>query len=76
MSFAVFVLFESDLFLFMHLIFLIAYQACDDLLEDMDLPIMRSGGTWFTWPFKVVDLKEIETLRAERAGKRETRPSS
>ena len=46
------------------------YQTCDDLLEDMGLPIMRSGGNWFTWPFKVVDPKEIETLHAERAAMR------
>lgn len=42
----------------------------DTLLEDMGLPIMRSGGNWLTWPFKVVDLKEIEHLTEERAEKR------
>ena len=42
----------------------------DELLEDMDLPIMRSGGNCLTWPFRVVDLKEIENLHEERAEKR------
>lgn len=45
-------------------------QLVDTLLEDMGLPIMRSGGNWLTWPFKVVDLKEIEHLTEERAEKR------
>ena len=41
-------------------------QLVDDLLEDMGVPAMRSGGNWLTWPFKVVDLNEISTLKAER----------
>ncbi|EKM52446.1 uncharacterized protein PHACADRAFT_149103 [Phanerochaete carnosa HHB-10118-sp] len=45
-------------------------QLADTLLQDMDLPIMRSGGNWFTWPFKVLDLKEIEYLEEERIAKR------
>lgn len=45
-------------------------QAMDTLLEDMGLPIMRSGGNWLTWPFKVIDLKEIERLTEEREAKR------
>ncbi|KAI0058580.1 FAD/NAD-P-binding domain-containing protein [Artomyces pyxidatus] len=45
-------------------------QAVDELLEEMDLPSMRSGGNWLTWPFKVVDLKEIATLKEERDAKR------
>ena len=45
-------------------------QHADDLLEDMGLPIMRSGGNALTWPFKVVDLKEISTLKEERDAKR------
>ena len=45
-------------------------QHVDDLLEDMGLPIMRSGGNALTWPFKVVDLKEISTLKEERDAKR------
>lgn len=45
-------------------------QLADELLEDMGLPIMRSGGNWLTWPFQVVDLKEIENLHQERAQKR------
>ncbi|KAI5122659.1 hypothetical protein M0805_007920 [Coniferiporia weirii] len=44
-------------------------QLTDDLLEDMGLPIMR-GGNWLTWPFKVIDLHEIESLHDERFAKR------
>ena len=32
----------------------------------MHLPTNRSGGTWFDWVFKVIDLKEIATLGEER----------
>ncbi|KAF9444652.1 FAD/NAD(P)-binding domain-containing protein [Macrolepiota fuliginosa MF-IS2] len=45
-------------------------QAVDDLLEDMRLPIYRSGGSWLTWPFKVIDLKEIASLGDERRERR------
>ena len=45
-------------------------QLVDDLLEDMGVPAMRSGGNWLTWPFKVIDLNEISTLKAERDAKR------
>ncbi|KIY47188.1 FAD/NAD(P)-binding domain-containing protein [Fistulina hepatica ATCC 64428] len=45
-------------------------QAADDLLEDMGLPAMRSGGNWLTWPFKVIDLNEIMMLKEERDAKR------
>ncbi|KAJ3017760.1 hypothetical protein NUW54_g508 [Trametes sanguinea] len=45
-------------------------QHVDDLLEDMGLPVMRSGGNGLTWPFQVVDLKEIEHLKGERDAKR------
>ena len=41
-------------------------QAADELLEDMYLHTNRSGGNWFNWIFKVIDLKEIATLGAER----------
>ncbi|KAI0309945.1 hypothetical protein OF83DRAFT_1179060 [Amylostereum chailletii] len=41
-------------------------QHVDDLLEDMGLPVMRSGGNWLTWPFKVVDLDEIRGLKGKR----------
>ncbi|KAG5647169.1 hypothetical protein DXG03_001124 [Asterophora parasitica] len=41
-------------------------QLVDELLEDMYLPSMRSGGNWLTWPFKVVDLKEIVNVGEER----------
>ena len=41
-------------------------QETDDLLRDMSLPCMRSGGNWVTWPFKVLDVKEIEHLKEER----------
>lgn len=45
-------------------------QFVDELLEDLGVPAMRSGGNWLTWPFKVVDLNEISTLKAERDAKR------
>ncbi|GLB35449.1 putative pyridine nucleotide-disulphide oxidoreductase [Lyophyllum shimeji] len=45
-------------------------QLVDDLLEDMYLPNMRSGGNWLTWPFKIIDLKEIASLTEERRFKR------
>jgi hypothetical protein len=41
-------------------------QMVDDLLEDMHLRSMRSGGNWLTWPFKVIDLREIVNLGEER----------
>ena len=49
------------------LTWLIRYiQAADELLEDMHLPSMRSGGNWLTWPFRVIDLKELASLSEER----------
>ncbi|KAI0315357.1 FAD/NAD-P-binding domain-containing protein [Amylostereum chailletii] len=48
-------------------------QHVDDLLEDMGLPVMRSGGNWLTWPFKVVDLEEIRELKGERDARRARR---
>ncbi|KAJ7442596.1 FAD/NAD-P-binding domain-containing protein [Mycena latifolia] len=45
-------------------------QYTDQLLEEMGLRSMRSGGNWFTWPFKVIDVKEISTLAEERREKR------
>ncbi|KAJ6462046.1 FAD/NAD-P-binding domain-containing protein [Mycena vitilis] len=45
-------------------------QYTDQLLEEMGLRSMRSGGNWFTWPFKVIDLKEISTLAKEREERR------
>ncbi|KAJ7158509.1 FAD/NAD-P-binding domain-containing protein [Mycena filopes] len=45
-------------------------QQTDELLEDMYLPSMRSGGNWFTWPFKVIKVKELATLHEERAANR------
>ncbi|KAJ7476126.1 FAD/NAD-P-binding domain-containing protein [Mycena latifolia] len=45
-------------------------QYTDELLEDMYLPSMRSGGNWLTWPFQVVDIKELATLHEERATNR------
>jgi hypothetical protein len=41
-------------------------QFVDDLLEDMGVRAMRSGGNWLSWPFKVVELDEISTLKVER----------
>lgn len=46
-------------------------QAMDELLEDMGVPIMRSGGNWLTWPFKIITPAEIENLGEERRAKRE-----
>ncbi|KAG7096524.1 hypothetical protein E1B28_003953 [Marasmius oreades] len=46
-------------------------QYTDELLEDMGLRSDRSGGSWLTWPFKVVDLKELATLGEERRVRRE-----
>ncbi|KAI6046404.1 FAD/NAD(P)-binding domain-containing protein [Pisolithus marmoratus] len=46
-------------------------QAMDDLLEDMGVPIMRSGGNWLTWPFKVITPAEIKNLREERRARRQ-----
>ncbi|EIW76945.1 FAD/NAD(P)-binding domain-containing protein [Coniophora puteana RWD-64-598 SS2] len=41
-------------------------QYTDSLLEDMHLRGMRSGGNWLTWPFKVVNVDELATLKEER----------
>ncbi|KAG9314917.1 FAD/NAD-P-binding domain-containing protein [Chiua virens] len=46
-------------------------QAMDELLEDMGLRTMRSGGNWLTWPFKVITVEEIAMLSEERRIKRE-----
>lgn len=46
-------------------------QAMDELLDDMGLPSMRSGGNWLTWPFKVISPAEIKELGKERHAKRE-----
>ncbi|KAF5315243.1 hypothetical protein D9619_007506 [Psilocybe cf. subviscida] len=45
-------------------------QAADELLDDMHLPTLRSGGNWFNWIFKPIDLKEIENLAEERRERR------
>ncbi|KAI0371492.1 FAD/NAD(P)-binding domain-containing protein [Pilatotrama ljubarskyi] len=45
-------------------------QYSDDLLEDMGLRVMRSGGNALNWPFKVVDLDELKTLKEERDARR------
>jgi len=50
-------------------------QLVDELLEDMGVRAMRSGGNWLTWPFKVTDLREISTLKAERDAQRRGRIS-
>ncbi|KAK7048544.1 FAD /NAD-P-binding domain-containing protein [Favolaschia claudopus] len=41
-------------------------QYTDHLLEEMGLSSMRSGGNWLTWPFKIIDVKEIANLSEER----------
>jgi len=51
-------------------------QACDELLEDMGLPSMRTGGSWLTWPFQPIDLKEIKNLGEERRAKRLALPGT
>ncbi|CDO75210.1 hypothetical protein BN946_scf184794.g17 [Trametes cinnabarina] len=45
-------------------------QYTDDLLEDMGLRVLRSGGNWLTWPFKVIALDEISDLKEERDSRR------
>ena len=49
-------------------------QTTDALLQDMGLRTMRSGGNWLTWPFKPVDISEIQDLTEEREEKRLTMP--
>ncbi|KAF9559739.1 FAD/NAD(P)-binding domain-containing protein [Agrocybe pediades] len=46
-------------------------QIADELLEDMYLPSMRSGGNWLTWPFKTIKPEELCTLGEERRALRE-----
>ncbi|KAH9922177.1 uncharacterized protein B0H18DRAFT_1121005 [Fomitopsis serialis] len=41
-------------------------QILDTLLDDMQLQTMRSGGNALTWPFQVIDVKEIAHLKEER----------
>ncbi|EIM86307.1 FAD/NAD-P-binding domain-containing protein [Stereum hirsutum FP-91666 SS1] len=41
-------------------------QTVDKLLRDMSLRDFRSGGSALTWAFRIIDLKEISTLGAER----------
>ncbi|KAI0658608.1 FAD/NAD-P-binding domain-containing protein [Cubamyces menziesii] len=53
-----------------HMAFWTWPQHVDDLLEDMGLPIMRSGGNALTWPFKTIDLDEIKNLKIERDERR------
>ncbi|KAJ6610187.1 FAD/NAD(P)-binding domain-containing protein [Mycena sp. CBHHK59/15] len=45
-------------------------QATDELLADMGLRTRRSGGNWLTWPFQVIDVMEIATLKSERDARR------
>ncbi|KAG6867950.1 hypothetical protein C0993_009201 [Termitomyces sp. T159_Od127] len=45
-------------------------QIVDEMLEDMHLPSMRSGGNWLTWPFKAIEVNEIANLGRERQSKR------
>ena len=45
-------------------------QVCDELLDDMGLRSQRSGGSWITWPFKIINVNEIEDLAEERKAKR------
>lgn len=36
----------------------------------MGLKVMRSGGNWLTWPFRVVRTKELAGLKEERDARR------
>ncbi|KZT54410.1 FAD/NAD(P)-binding domain-containing protein [Calocera cornea HHB12733] len=45
-------------------------QAMDELLDDLGLVNVRSGGSWLTWPFKVIDVTELSRLTEERLAKR------
>ncbi|KZO93494.1 FAD/NAD-P-binding domain-containing protein [Calocera viscosa TUFC12733] len=45
-------------------------QAMDELLDDIGVASVRSGGNWLTWPFKVIDPTELSTLSEERHAKR------
>ncbi|KAF8529707.1 FAD/NAD-P-binding domain-containing protein [Hysterangium stoloniferum] len=45
-------------------------QTVDELLDDMKVPSLRSGGNWFTWAFKTIDLNEITNLKEERSERR------
>lgn len=46
-------------------------QYADELLEDMELPALRSGGSWFTWAFKPMNIHELDTLHEERRANRQ-----
>ncbi|KAF8415728.1 hypothetical protein L210DRAFT_3430732, partial [Boletus edulis BED1] len=48
-------------------------QTTDELLDDMGLPNMRSGGNWIMWlpVLKAISVDEIARLREERHTKRE-----
>ncbi|KAF7314568.1 FAD/NAD(P)-binding domain-containing protein [Mycena kentingensis (nom. inval.)] len=48
-------------------------QFTDELLAEMGVRTQRSGGNWFTWPFKVIQSKELATLQEERAALRASR---
>ncbi|KAF9240381.1 FAD/NAD(P)-binding domain-containing protein [Melanogaster broomeanus] len=51
-------------------------QAIDELLDDMEVPSMRTGGNWLTWPLRVISLDEIASLGKERRIKREADASA
>ncbi|KAL1940036.1 hypothetical protein VTO73DRAFT_9371 [Trametes versicolor] len=55
------------------LTFLTWPQYADDMLEDMGLRVLRSGGNALTWAFKPVDSVEIKGLKEERDARRESR---
>ncbi|TFK22020.1 FAD/NAD(P)-binding domain-containing protein [Coprinopsis marcescibilis] len=44
-------------------------QAMDDLLEDMYLPSVRSGGSWLTWLVSPISIDELAPLGEERKAK-------
>jgi len=46
------------------------YQFEDDLLEDMGLPIIRGGGNWANWLFKIHESSQLTTIGEERRANR------
>ncbi|KAJ7788555.1 FAD/NAD-P-binding domain-containing protein [Mycena olivaceomarginata] len=53
-----------------HAVFWTWPQHSDELLEDMYLPSLRSGGNFFTWPFQVISITELAMLHEEREANR------
>ncbi|KAI0312356.1 FAD/NAD-P-binding domain-containing protein [Amylostereum chailletii] len=45
-------------------------QVVDELLNDIGVKSMRSGGNWLTWPFKIVSVAELANVKEERDANR------